>query len=118
MRMQAAAPAGLRNMQTPPRSAYLARNYLCAGTQASEQRRPHHYGEVALSSEPSVSSVSREWARERMHAGVLNVNTMHHCSMMLLAFAALCTVSASKTGVVPAHSFDWTLIPPTAPEAL
>jgi hypothetical protein len=40
MRTQAAAPAGHRNMQTPPRSARMARDSLRAGNQASEHRIP------------------------------------------------------------------------------
>lgn len=71
MRTQAAAPAGHRNMQTPPRSARLARDSLRAGNQASEHRNPHQYTEVAP--EPSVSSVAREWARERVRIGVIVV---------------------------------------------
>jgi hypothetical protein len=76
MRTQAAAPAGHRNMQTPPRSAHLARDSLRAGNQTSEHRNPHQYTEVA--SEPSVSSVSREWARERVRIGVINVKPKAH----------------------------------------
>jgi len=43
MRTQAAALAGHRNMQMPPRYAHLALNHLRAGVQASEQRSPHQY---------------------------------------------------------------------------
>jgi carbonic anhydrase len=76
MRTQAAALAGHRNMQMPPRYAHLALNHLRAGVQASEQRSPHQYPEVALSSEPSVSSVSRAWAGERVCIGAPNVKPM------------------------------------------
>lgn len=71
MRTQAAAPAGHRNMQTPPRSARLARDSLRVGNQASKHRKPHQYTEVAP--EPSVSSVAREWARERVRIGVIGL---------------------------------------------
>jgi uncharacterized protein YbcC (UPF0753/DUF2309 family) len=71
MRTQTAAPAGHRNMQTPPRSARLARDSLRAGNQASEHRNPHQYTEVAP--EPSMSSAAREWARERVRIGVIRL---------------------------------------------
>ena len=71
MRTRAAAPAGHRNMQTPPRSARLARDSLRAGNQASEHRNPLQYTEVV--SELSVSSVAREWARERVRIGVIGL---------------------------------------------
>ena len=71
MRTQTAAPAGHRNMQMTPRSARLARDSLRAGNQASEHRNPHQYTEVAP--EPSVSSVTREWARERVRIGVIGL---------------------------------------------
>jgi hypothetical protein len=130
-------------MQTLPRPARLARDSLRAGYQASEHWSPHQCTEVT--SEPSVSSVSRELARERVRIDVINVKPELTRSILLLAFAALCMVLAMYTGwsgsldvrmceirpivclrtrwvgfhlLLCVHSFEWALIPHPAPEAL
>ena len=59
---EVAALAGHRDIKMTPRYEYLAPSHLRAGILALEQRNVRHPAELALSPEPRVTPVSREFS--------------------------------------------------------
>jgi integrase len=59
---EVAALAGHRDIKMTLRYAHLAPSHLRAGIQALEQRTFRHLAGLALSTEPRVTPVSREFA--------------------------------------------------------